>query len=288
MQVQLTSASLSVLINRKGAELSSIKNNNGIEYLWQADPSVWARHAPILFPIVGKLKDNCLYYKEQKYELLQHGFARDMDFELISSNEYSCTYQLKPTVETKQKFPFDFIFEISYTLEGNALLTSYHVKNDSKEKMFFSVGAHPAFNCPLLHGEKFEDYALQFESDSFEQTLLRDGLLSDEKKQLHLNNHTLPLTTRLFDEDALVFENKQISKITLRSKTAAHAVIMECKDWPFFGIWSKKGGDRFVCLEPWYGVADGVGSTQKIDEKKGILALEAGEEFTCSFSCVFL
>ncbi|MGZ4089198.1 MAG: aldose 1-epimerase family protein [Bacteroidia bacterium] len=287
MQVQLTSSLLTVSINHKGAELSSVKNTAGLEFIWQADKDVWPRHAPVLFPIVGKLKDNHFFYNDKPYELPQHGFARDMDFELVSSGETSCTYKLQSSPETKNKFPFDFIFEISYELKENTLTTFYHVKNESPQEMFFSVGAHPAFNCPLLPGEKSEDYSLQFEKNSFEQTVLSDGLLSNEKKTLHLNNHVLPITVGLFDNDALVFENNQINKINLRSKTSSHAVTMHCEGWPFFGIWSKKGSGRFVCLEPWYGVADNADASQKINEKKGILSLLPVKDFKCSFSCSF-
>ena len=137
MTATLQSEKLSVSINSFGAELSSVKDKNNIEFIWQADKTVWARHAPVLFPIVGKLKNDTFIFENKNYNLPQHGFARDMKFELISQNKSSCVFRLTSTNETKKKYPFDFIFEIKYELIANTLTTFYSVKNPSKENIYF-------------------------------------------------------------------------------------------------------------------------------------------------------
>jgi galactose mutarotase-like enzyme len=287
MQVCLTSIHLKVCIDSAGAEISSVKNTNGIEFIWQGDKEIWARHAPVLFPIVGKLKDNTFFYNDRSFELPQHGFARDMEFELAESSPGHCRFRLTSNEETKNKYPFDFTFDITYILNGNTLTTEYTVTNAGAENMPFSVGAHPGFNCPLLANETFEEYLLEFENSSHEQTLLKDGLLSDKKQQLNLKNNQLPLNAALFDKDALVFENNQVNKVTLRHTTSSNSITMHCEGWPYFGIWSKKGCDRFICLEPWFGIADSIDATGDIQDKKGIISLAPSKDFRASFSCTF-
>ncbi|MBI2720627.1 MAG: aldose 1-epimerase family protein [Bacteroidetes bacterium] len=287
MAIELISPLLKIKINQKGAELCSVTNNDGVEYIWQANADIWPRHAPVLFPIVGKLKDDELNHENKSYTLTQHGFARDMNFELVASELNFCTFQLQSNEHTRSKFPFDFIFEVRFDLENSTLKTSYKVYNPSKETLRFSLGAHPGFNCPLLPEESMQDYYLEFESDNYKQTLLHNGLLSDEKLNLNLKDNKLPLSPSVFDKDAMVFENNQINKISLCSKTSAHKIIMECENWPYFGIWSKKGCDKFVCLEPWFGIADNINSTKKFSDKNGLIHLSGGEEFKASFSTAF-
>lgn len=287
MQTEISSDSLKIRINHKGAELASVSNKANIEYMWQAKTGVWPRHAPVLFPIVGKLKDNCFLYENKFFELPQHGFARDLSFELTAEDKNSCVFQLKSSPETKFKYPFDFVFEISYELKHDTLITHYTIQNTGEELMLASVGAHPGFRCPLEEGESFEDYYLEFEGNDFSQTLLQDGLLSNDKQKITLKDKKLPLATSLFDRDALVFENNQINKISLCSKKTLHKIIMECRDWPYFGIWTKKGCNEFVCLEPWQGIADDANSTQQLKNKNGLIAIDPGRYFTCSFSITF-
>jgi galactose mutarotase-like enzyme len=287
MQHQLFSDYLAITINFCGAELCSVKNKNGLEFMWHAQKDIWARHAPNLFPIVGKLKDNSYVLNEKKFHMGQHGFARDCVFELIKFNSSSCVFQLKQNNETKSKYPFDFIFEVKYELNGNSLNIVYKISNPSKENLLFSVGAHPAFKIPLDAEEKFEDYYLQFSDTSLERTKLENGLITKSKSLVGLQNKQLALSIALFDEDALVFENNQINQIALISSKTAHKITLKCQNWPFFGIWSKKGCNDFVCLEPWYGIADSVESTQNLSEKKGIISLQSGKTFECAYNIAF-
>lgn len=287
MQKQLESTQLKVNINSFGAELCSVKNKNSLEFIWQANKGVWARHAPVLFPIVGKLKDNFLVYENIKYELPQHGFARDMDFELIEDSTGSCTFELKSNPETLKKFPFEFVFQINYQLIENKLITNYKVINPSHKPLLFSVGAHPGFNCPLLPNESFNDYYLEFEKNNYELTELDNGLRTDGKKKLVLTDNKLFLNKDVFSKDALVFENNQINKISLCSTKSRHKITLDSNNWPCFGIWSKSGNTEFVCLEPWFGVADDTKTNNELIKKEGIIELAPNAEFNSSFSLIF-
>ncbi len=287
MQHQLISNYLSVGINYFGAEICSVKNKKNLEFIWQADKTVWARHAPVLFPIVGKLNQNEFVYDNKTYVLPQHGFARDMNFELIEAHETCCRFRLTSTSETKIKFPFDFTFEIEYLLVDNKLTTGYHIKNTTANEIFFSVGAHPGFNCPLLPNESIEDYYLEFERVEYNLTELNNGLRKLTKKKLQLQNNKLRLSKNLFDNDALVFENHQINKINLCSTKSLHKISLECRNWPYFGIWAKPLTHSFICLEPWYGIADSENTNQQFKDKDGIICLGAHTEFSCSFSVSF-
>jgi galactose mutarotase-like enzyme len=287
MQVRIESKELKVGINSFGAELCSVKNDNGLEFIWQANNNVWARHAPVLFPIVGKLKDNVFVYEGKKHELSQHGFARDMAFEIIDSASDSGTFRLRSSTETKEKFPFDFVFQINYQLVKNKLIISYKVINPSHKPLLFSVGAHPGFNCPLLPNEKFEDYYLEFEKNAFDRTQLDNGLRLDAKTKLSLTNNQLFLHKDLFNKDALVFENGQINKVSLCSYKSNHKITLECLAWPYFGIWSKSGNKDFICLEPWQGIADKASTSNEFEKKDGIIQLAPNKEFNCSFSLIF-
>jgi galactose mutarotase-like enzyme len=287
MELQLRSNQLTVKIKEQGAEMCSVTNKKDIEFVWQANEKIWPRHAPVLFPIVGKLKENKYEFDGQSYQLGQHGFARDMKFKVVERSDTKCTLELQSDSKSKKQYPFDFSLKIIYELSNNELTTRYQVENKGAKKMFFSIGAHPGFRCPLEANEKFEDYYIEFEHDTFLQTVLQDGLRSSTNKVLPLVGKKLYLSENLFDEDALVFENHQISKISLRSSKSDHKITMECKDWPYYGIWSKKGCTEFVCLEPWYGIADREDTTGELSKKEGIITLDPSQKFDCSFATTF-
>lgn len=282
----LRSNNLEVSINSKGAEISSVKYNER-EYIWQAKADVWPRHTPVLFPIVGRLKSNSFNYSGQNYSLSQHGFARDREFKCISQSEKEIVFELVSDEETKKIFPFEFRLIITYTLKDDMVICTYKVTNPSAQNLFFSIGAHPGFKVPIEENEKFEDYKLKFEpTKDYQTTVLQDGLLTKTKDKVRLTNGELSLTTSLFDKDALVFENSQINAIRLISPSGK-GVELKCKDWPYFGIWSKKGCSEFVCLEPWYGITDNEHASGDLKDKKGIIELACGKKFECSFGMRF-
>ncbi len=279
----IKNSKLSVSVNSLGAELCSVKNADNFEYIWQGDKSVWARHAPVLFPIVGRLKNDKYTYDRQTYSLSQHGFARDKIFILLEHTENCLEFELTPDEEMFLNYPFHFSLRIRYELNDSSLKIKYIVFNPDNTVLPFSIGAHPGFNCSNL-----SDFYLEFKNtrDLVAQKL-QEGLIGDETYIIKLDQRRLKLSPELFVNDALVFKNMQVDELTLCSERSTHKIKMTCTNWPYFGIWSKKGCDNFVCLEPWFGIADGLNSNGNILLKEGIIKLGSYKTFEEEFCLMF-
>ena len=275
---------LKIAIKHHGAELSSlIKKSTGTEYIWQADPTYWGRHAPVLFPIVGRLKNDSFLVRNTEYQMKQHGLARNMDFELIKRDKSSLTFELVSSEITLQNYPYPFRLRIQYILGQSTLKVVYEVFNPATAPMYFSIGGHPAFRCPLNEGEKRSDYQLAFNARENAATQRLDNGIRNGKTELILNNqHILPLTDTLFDEDALVFEKLVSEKVTLQKDK--HSILtFSFKGFPYLGIWSKNQQSPFVCIEPWFGVADHQTHNGQFNQKEGVIELAGKEQFTCFY-----
>src|SRR5436190_6133522 len=181
MNSVLKTDEITVSVRSRGAEIASVRNREGLEFMWQAKESVWPRHAPVLFPIVGKLKNNRYTFDNRTFELSQHGFARDLNFELISGDPSHCEYLLSSSANTLLNYPFDFRFYIRYELKSNRLETKYKIINTDKQSLLFSVGAHPGFRCPITKDEEFSDYFVEFETNEPQITGLNGGVRSNVK-----------------------------------------------------------------------------------------------------------
>lgn len=279
---------LKVGIDSKGAELNSmILKKDGTEYLWQADPSIWGRHAPVLFPIVGKVEDDKYKVTGKEFNLSQHGFARDMEFKEIEKSSTNIIYQLSSNDDTLSKYPFPFQLNIVYALEENMLAVLYNVKNTGGQIMYFSIGAHPGFNCPLVSGESMADYFLEFEADEKAfRYYLDNGLISGEKELFLNNERKVALSPELFRRDAIILHNLKSHKVSLKSNKSNKAVTVEFPGFPYLGIWSKPQGAPFVCIEPWYGIADTKGGKGDFTQKEGIQSLQPLEEFKCQYNII--
>ena len=279
---------LNVRITSKGAEVQSLLNcSNGTEYLWQADPNFWGRHAPILFPIVGQIENNSYGIDGVEYRLTQHGFARDMEFNVIAENESSLLFELTSNLETKKVYPYDFILHIGYRLISNKLEISYNVENTGTILLPFSIGAHPGFRVPLNVEEKFEDYYLEFEKEeTLNRILFEGGLLSGKYEKDYLKStKIIPLSHALFENDALIFRGHESNYISIKSKKSNRVLKVGIADFPYLGIWSPPGKKApFVCIEPWYGIADTRGAAKAFKEKEGRIILNKGEQFACHYS----
>jgi galactose mutarotase-like enzyme len=275
---------LKVSAKDSGAELISIKNKqNNIEYLWQGDPKFWGRRAPVLFPVVGKLKDNKYKAEGKVYELPQHGFARDAYFDISEKGALFLTFTLKSNSETLKVYPYKFELNIGYKLIKNRIEINYEVRNTDDKKIWFSIGAHPAFNCPIDPKLKFEDYFLEFETEeSADKYLLEDGLLNGKKEKTLSKEKKIALTEKTFLNDAIIFKNLKSSLLSLKSNSSHASLNFNFKGFPFLGIWSKPG--PFVCIEPWYGHADMVGFSGELKDKEGIQGLDKGASFNCDYS----
>ncbi|VBB08813.1 aldose 1-/glucose-6-phosphate 1-epimerase [Lucifera butyrica] len=287
IKTRIENGDIYAVISNHGAELLNlVLKKDDIEYLWSAQPDIWARHAPVLFPIVGKLKNNRYKVGNQNYEMFQHGFARDMEFEQIQRNRDKVCYRLASSDDTLLKYPYKFQLDIVYSLQANSISCRYSVKNIDSLCSYFSIGAHPGFNCPLLPGETIEDYYLEFEkTETAERYWLKKGLVVRRTDYLE-NEKEIALSTQLFNEDALIFKNLASTRIGLKSKRTEKSVTVDYTGFPYLGIWSKPGGAPFICIEPWYGITDNSEATGQLTDKEGILALEPGQEFTCEFKII--
>jgi len=284
---QIENEYFKITVNETGAELTSVTSiRTGQSFMWNGDPNIWANHSPVLFPIVGGLKDNTYYYKNKAYSLPRHGFVRNnKKIRLADRTDSSLTFTLSFDDESLASYPFEFQFSITYTLFKNRVVVSHLIKNLGHEEMFFSVGAHPAFQCPLHDGESYEDYYLEFEKPETDSTWLLsgEGLVSTESKPVLHNTNVLHLNRTLFDKDALIFKNLQSRQISLRSTKSAQVITLQYEDFPYLGLWAKPNAP-FVCIEPWLGIADSVDTNQNLETKEGILTLKAKQHFIAAYS----
>lgn len=275
---------LRIRIKQAGAELASIFHIPfDREYLWQGDPAYWKRHSSILFPIVGKLQDDQYQLDGKSYRMTQHGFARDMPFQVEEQNAHSLKLTLKETAETLAMYPFSFRFDVLYALEKDRLYITYEISNPAEETLFFSLGAHPAFNVPHIPSTRRRDYALQFETaETAARHLIDDGLRTGETEPLLQDATTLPITDELFDRDALILSSLRSEELSLVGPGGQVIWRFGFSGFPYLGIWSKSSDAPFVCIEPWHGVADEKGFTGPFHLKEGIIALPGKAEFTCT------
>lgn len=260
----------------KGAELKSLVSlQSHKEWMWKGDPAFWGKTSPILFPIVGELKDETYHFSGENFQLPRHGFARDMEFEVRKHNESMVVFGLANSEKTLQLYPFEFDLEVEYSLEGNALLTQYRVMNPSaKRSLWFSLGAHPAFAIDVNGQKSFNDYVLNFEDDNeLHPHPLHNNLLQRERTTIPLQAQGLPLSYSLFENDALVLTDLESQRMILSNSIDSEKLIFSFSNFPYFGIWSAKNAD-FVCLEPWAGIADFENHNGELTEKFGINHLQ--------------
>jgi galactose mutarotase-like enzyme len=279
----IKNGNLSAEIKHFGAELISLKTNQNREYIWEGNPEFWGKHSPILFPIVGTLKNNSFSHDGMEYHLSRHGFARDMEFELIDATENSATFSIQSSEETLKVYPFEFELQLIYTLNENILSIEYKIFNKGKSTMPFSIGAHPAFALP----NQFENYAIAFEKEeSLEYYLLENDLISNKTKKLEVQNKQIPLTYELFKNDALIFKTLKSNSLTiLEDENPILRVHFE--DFPSLGIWTKMNAP-FLCIEPWFGYSDTNENSGNLFEKEGIQILESNATFHSKFSIEIL
>ena len=291
MNHSIESSSLKVSIQEKGAELCSvISKKTGQEFIWQADPAFWGSHAPILFPIIGGLKEGKYQYENNWYEMPKHGIVRRNENLIVEKqSKNSITFLLESDESSKKLYPFAFQFRTSFALTDNILTISHQVINIGEKDLLFSLGGHPAFRCPLHDNANYEDYYLEFEQTEHAETHLLDmerGLVSNETELILENSNRLQLHKNLFDKDALIFKNLKSNSVSLVHKENGNVLTMRFKDFPYLGIWAKPGAD-FVCIEPWLGIADSVNHNQQLKEKEGIISLSIEQIFSANYSIEF-
>lgn len=283
MNTTVSNSTLKASINHTGAELFSLKNNQEKEYIWEGGPNFWGKHSPILFPIVGTLKNNTYTIDQKEYQLSRHGFARDMEFQLIEKTEKSAVFSLESNQETLKKYPFEFELQLIYSLEKTSLNIEYIVINKSDRKMPFSIGAHPAIALP----ENFENYSFKFEKEELLKfNLLENDLISNKTEVLKTSDNLVRLNYKLFENDALVFKTLESNSLTILENEKPY-IEVDFEDFPSLGIWTKDQAP-FVCIEPWFGYSDTAENSGDLYQKEGILLLDADQIFHSKFSIKIL
>lgn len=283
MNTIISNSILKASINHAGAELFSLKNNQEKEFIWEGNPSFWGKHSPILFPIVGTLKNNTYTIDQTEYQLSRHGFARDMEFELIEKTENSAVFSLESNNETLKKYPFGFELQLIYSLEKTSLNIEYIVINKSERKMPFSIGAHPAIALP----ENFENYSFKFEKEEvLKFNLLENDLISNKTEVLKTSDNLVRLNYKLFENDALVFKTLDSKSLTILENEKPY-IEVDFEDFPSLGIWTKDQAP-FVCIEPWFGYSDTADNSGDLYQKEGIVLLDADQIFHSKFSIKIL
>lgn len=282
MQITVSNSILSAVVDTKGAELKQLSKGNQ-NYIWEIDTQYWDKTSPVLFPIVGRLKDDKYTINNKEYSLPRHGFARNFNFEMVNHSENQVVFRLSENEETLKVYPFQFELEMKYILIENTLTIQYSVKNNSKTLMSFSIGAHPAFALDT----NLEAYALVFDQeDSLIRHELKNDYFSGDTSEILLQDHQLYLSDELFEKDAIVLKSFQSKEMTLL-KNQDPFLSFQLEGFPHLGIW-KKANAPFLCIEPWQGFADHCDDSREIFQKEGIIVLPPNEVFTTSFSIIIL
>ncbi|GLB49812.1 aldose 1-epimerase family protein [Neptunitalea lumnitzerae] len=284
-KLSISNKYLTVTIKTEGAEICSITDQNGTEYMWDANPDVWSSHAPVLFPIIGSLKDKHFTYEGKKYYTPKHGFIRhNENLKVEDHSDSAISFRYTYSEDTLAIYPFKFDFTVTFSLEEKTLKVYHAVKNLGDETMLFSLGGHPAFKCPLTDAENYDDYLLSFETEETCDTHLLDkeGLQSGKTAPLLQNDKILRLQHDLFKDDALILKDLVSRKVSLCHETKGEVITVIFDDFNYLGVWAKPSGD-FVCIEPWLGVTDASDTDGDFTKKEGNLQLEPQKEYEASY-----
>ena len=274
----------SASINPEGAELKSFLNKKtNEEFIWQADPSIWGKSAPILFPITGLLKNDKLTIHQKEYLTPKHGFAREQLFRVVDKKSDAVIFELTENKETVEVYPFRFTLSVEFKLHGSQLEVNYTLKNSDEKTLLFSIGSHPAFALDL-NSFSLSDYWIEF---SEPETLDLYGLENNffTKKQTRFLDHSqvIALNEKTFDDDALMFKNIQSQFITIRRKNSDWFLEVDRRDVPHLGLWAKPNAP-FVCIEPWMSYNDASDSDGSLENKPGIKRLNPGTIFYSGYT----
>jgi galactose mutarotase-like enzyme len=272
----ISAAGITATIKSGGAELCSLQNAAGVELLWQAGPA-WPRHAPILFPIVGRLKNDELHHDGKTYPMTQHGFTRDLPFDWIEQGPQSCTLQLEDSTATRSRYPFAFRLAVTYTVKENRLEVTFALTNSGDVVLPASIGAHPAFNWPLAAGRPKESYTVAFSNqETAPIRRLKNGLLRAAPEPTPIAGNTLALSELLFDDDAIILDRPASTAVRYAAATGP-SIEVSWQGFRELGLWSKLGGAAFLCIEPWRGFASPAEFDGEFADKPGVMHLGPGE-----------
>lgn len=291
MRYTLKNSLLKIEVDSFGAELkSAVRVSDNTEFMWQADKRFWGRTSPVLFPFVGSLKNKEYKFGGRTYPMGQHGFARDMEHTLVSATENEIWFVLLSTEETLEKYPFPFELYIGYKLENNQLKVQWKVTNPGEDTMYFSIGAHPAFNCPIGEDSDKYGYSLCFggvEEIHHHGNDVPTGMALREDIVLPLTDHRAVITEGFFDRCTYMIEGAQTGQVGIADKVGKEYVTVHF-DTPLFAIWSPEGKNApFVCIEPWFGRCDAEDFDGELKDREYTNVLKGGDTFEASYTIEF-
>lgn len=298
MVIELTNEELTVQFKEFGGALSSIKDSDGIEYLWQGNPEYWSGQAPVLFPICGSLRNDIGFFENEdgsfhKGQIPRHGLVRKENFTFEQISENSVSFTITPNENMLENFPYQFELKIIYTLNDNTIRTEYQVTNhEDNKKMPFFIGGHPGFNCPLFDGEQYEDYYLEFEKEEtceVPKAFPETGLLDVQNRTAFLNQQkTIDLDYSLFDYDAITLDDIQSRSVSLRSKKHDKGLTLDFSDFPNLILWSTINKSSFIALEPWSGLSTSLEENDTVEDKRLVSFVNSGETAVKCFDITIL
>ena len=269
-------------ISTHGAELQSLySKDHEREYMWQAAPETWPNLSLLLFPACGRVANSRMTVGGREYPLMMHGFAKDSEFEVLESTETSLSLVLRANESTKKVFPYDFRFVVTFYLDGDTIYQKFNVINDGEDRMYFSLGAHPGFFCPIVLGERADRYVMRFDRPQNIKEFTKDPstwLLTHDRTTF-LDGTDVPISDSFFDNGPMVLENVHANSVTLLSLESGRFVEMGIKDFPFMCLWGKGGRMQIICIEPWCGTSDFVDTDFSWENRYGNEHVDGGETF---------
>lgn len=291
MIVTLKNQFLTVEIEDVGAQLASITAKDGTQYLWQGDPDIWPRRAPLLFPILGRLKDSQYTLGEEVYTIPTHGFCREALFAVEQHSDTSVSFHLTDTEQTRAVYPFAFALTVTYTLEENRLIKAHKVENRSQQTMYYELGGHDGFRAPLAAGEKMRDYAVRIPGlEAIQPYAMNEELMLIPKNVIiPLHDGRINLKPSVYGQDTIILDQFPQSKAVLVDGQDRPRVTLEFGDFPYLGIWTmnKDFDTNYVCIEPWTTLPDGTFVGRGLKDKAGIRTLEPGQSETLTYTTIF-
>lgn len=291
MTVTLQNGRLRAEIDTLGAQLTSVQDVHGTEYIWQADPAVWGRHAPNLFPFIGRLKDGQYTLGGETYAISAHGFARDSEFTVAEQSDTSVSFRLTDSEATRKVYPFPFVLTITYTLEDNRLLKACTVENPSDRELLYEFGGHDGYRTPLEAGETMADYSICLSGVETLEPYGMDptGLLTPKEASFPLEEGRIALTPSVYHLDTVIVDNLPQRRASLVDKAGRERVRVDFPDFPYLGLWTpdKPFDTGFVCIEPWSSLPDAHFVGRGLEDKEGVRRLSPGGQETLRYTVTF-
>ncbi|WP_369351261.1 aldose 1-epimerase family protein [Streptococcus hillyeri] len=293
MVIELKNEQLTVQFSEFGGALSSIKDKDGVEYLWQGNPEYWSGQAPVLFPICGSVRDDKVFIDEKVRNIPRHGLVRKENFDYCKIDDSTVSFSFKANEKTLKEYPYHFVLNIIYKLHGSTITTEYQVTSSEIERSIpYFIGGHPGFNCPLENNEKYEDYYLEFsehETCSIPKSFPDTGLLDLQDRTPFLENQNkLDLNYSLFSHNAITLDQLKSRSVSLKSKKSNKGIKVDFKDFPHLIIWSTTNQSPFIALEPWSGLSTSLEESDILEEKQGVTVVEPSQTSIKSFAITIL